>query len=80
LYDELAHIAAPDSAASYQHHAVHAAMKILINSAYGYMDAGSMTLFADQYAADKVTRRRARDSWPGQDGCQALFIMAVLPG
>jgi DNA polymerase elongation subunit (family B) len=32
-------------------------MKILINSAYGYMGAGSMALFADSRAADEVTRR-----------------------
>jgi DNA polymerase elongation subunit (family B) len=32
-------------------------MKILINSAYGYMGAGSMALFADRHAADEVTRR-----------------------
>ena len=32
-------------------------MKILINSAYGYMGAGSMALFADRAAADEVTRR-----------------------
>jgi len=36
---------------------VQAAMKILINSAYGYMGAGSMALFADRHAADEVTRR-----------------------
>lgn len=33
-----------------------AAMKVLINSAYGYMGAGSMALWADRSAADKVTR------------------------
>ncbi|MBK9714719.1 MAG: ribonuclease H-like domain-containing protein [Kouleothrix sp.] len=49
--------APPDSAASHQHHAVQAAMKILINSAYGYMGAGSMALFADRHAADEITRR-----------------------
>jgi DNA polymerase elongation subunit (family B) len=32
-------------------------MKILINSAYGYMGAGAMALFADRHAADEVTRR-----------------------
>jgi len=40
-----------------QHNAVQAAMKILINSAYGYMGAGAMALFADRAAADEVTRR-----------------------
>jgi len=52
-----ARTAPPDSAAAHQHHAVQAAMKILINSAYGYMGAGSMALFADRHAADEVTRR-----------------------
>jgi DNA polymerase elongation subunit (family B) len=52
-----ARTAAPDSAAAHQHHAVQAAMKILVNSAYGYMGAGSMALFADRHAADEVTRR-----------------------
>ena len=32
-------------------------MKIVINSAYGYMGAGTMALFADRRAADEVTRR-----------------------
>jgi DNA polymerase elongation subunit (family B) len=39
------------------HDALQAAMKLLINSAYGYMGAGSMALFADSYAAGEVTRR-----------------------
>ena len=52
-----ARTAAPHSAAAHQHHAVQAAMKILVNSAYGYMGAGSMALFADRPAADEVTRR-----------------------
>ena len=39
------------------HDATQAAMKILINSAYGYMGAGAMALFADSRAADEVTRR-----------------------
>jgi DNA polymerase elongation subunit (family B) len=52
-----ARVAAPDSAAAHQHHAVQAAMKILVNSAYGYMGAGSMALFADRHAADEVTRQ-----------------------
>jgi DNA polymerase elongation subunit (family B) len=34
-----------------------AAMKLLINSAYGYMGAGSIAIFADRRAADEVTRR-----------------------
>jgi DNA polymerase, archaea type len=52
-----ARTAPPASAAAHQHHAVQAAMKILINSAYGYMGAGAMALFADRHAADEVTRR-----------------------
>ncbi len=39
------------------HNATQAAMKILINAAYGYMGAGTMALFADSRAADEVTRR-----------------------
>ena len=39
------------------HHAAQAAMKIVINAAYGYMGAGPMALFADRRAADEVTRR-----------------------
>src|SRR6478672_3444915 len=45
------------SVAAHQHNAVQAAMKILVNSAYGYMGAGVMALFADRPAADEVTRR-----------------------
>jgi DNA polymerase I len=48
--------AVPESAEAHGHYAVQAAMKILINSAYGYMGAGSMALFADRPAADEVTR------------------------
>src|SRR5258706_1827356 len=58
----LAHKAAARTAASgsleaNMHDATQAAMKILINAAYGYMGAGSMALFADMRAADEVTRR-----------------------
>ncbi|GHO87307.1 DNA polymerase domain-containing protein [Dictyobacter formicarum] len=42
---------------SNHHAATQAAMKILINAAYGYMGAGSMALFADGKAAGEVTRR-----------------------
>ena len=44
------------SAAAHQHNALQAAMKIVVNSAYGYMAAGQMALFADRKAADEVTR------------------------
>ncbi|HEV2473044.1 MAG TPA: DNA polymerase domain-containing protein, partial [Chthonomonadales bacterium] len=47
----------PGSLESNMHDATQAAMKILINAAYGYMGAGSMALFADMHAADEVTRR-----------------------
>lgn len=52
-----ARAAATDPAEAHHHHATQAAMKTLINSAYGYMGAGSMALFADRRAADEVTRR-----------------------
>lgn len=45
------------SLAAGQHDAQQAAMKTLINSAYGYLGAGEMALFADRRAADEVTRR-----------------------
>lgn len=45
------------SLAAARHAATQAAMKVLINSAYGYMGAGSMALFADRDAADEITRR-----------------------
>jgi DNA polymerase I len=50
-------IALPDTADARRHDALQAAMKIVINSAYGYMGAGRMALFADRHAADEVTRR-----------------------
>jgi DNA polymerase elongation subunit (family B) len=49
--------AVPGSLEANRHEATQAAMKILINAAYGYMGAGSMALFADMHAADEVTRR-----------------------
>lgn len=55
-HKDAARAAAHDSAEAHTHHAVQAAMKILINSAYGYMGAGAMALFADRRAADAVTR------------------------
>jgi DNA polymerase elongation subunit (family B) len=41
---------------AYQHRALHTAMKIVVNAAYGYLGAGAMALFADRAAADAVTR------------------------
>ena len=52
-----ARTAPPDSVEANHHNATQAAMKILINAAYGYMGAGTMALFADSAAADEVTRR-----------------------
>lgn len=49
--------ATPGSLEANTHDATQAAMKILINAAYGYMGAGPMALFADMRAADEVTRR-----------------------
>jgi DNA polymerase I len=49
--------AGPGSLELGHHEATQAAMKLLINSAYGYMGAGDIALFADRRAADEVTRR-----------------------
>ena len=38
-----------------RHDANQAAMKLIINSAYGYLAAGRMALFADRFAADRIT-------------------------
>jgi DNA polymerase elongation subunit (family B) len=56
-HKQAARLAAPGSLAFGLHDANQAAMKILINSAYGYLGAGSMALFADRRAAGEVTRR-----------------------
>ncbi len=52
-----ARLATPGSVEANTHDATSAAMKILINAAYGYMGAGSMALFADGRAAGEVTKR-----------------------
>lgn len=57
LHKEEARKAIPGSVEANHHHATQAAMKILVNAAYGYMGAGSMALFADGRAAGEVTRR-----------------------
>ncbi|HEX6799338.1 MAG TPA: DNA polymerase domain-containing protein [Ktedonobacterales bacterium] len=49
--------APPDSPARHTDEALSAAMKILVNSAYGYLGATSLTRFADVHAANEVTRR-----------------------
>lgn len=56
-HKEAARTASAGSIEANHHNATQAAMKILINAAYGYMGAGSMALFADSRAADEVTRR-----------------------
>jgi DNA polymerase I len=50
--------AAPGSAERYTHEAISAGMKLVVNSAYGYLAAGGdLTRFADVHAANEVTRR-----------------------
>jgi DNA polymerase elongation subunit (family B) len=49
--------AAAGSAERYAHEAMSAALKIVVNSAYGYLGAGGLTRFADVHAANDVTRR-----------------------
>src|SRR6266852_2240970 len=49
--------APPGSMEADQHEGTQAAMKTMINAAYGYMGATSMALFADLGAANEVTRR-----------------------
>jgi DNA polymerase I len=56
-HKEAARQAPPGSIEANHHAATQAAMKILINAAYGYMGAGKMALFADAQAAAEVTRR-----------------------
>lgn len=54
----LARAAPPGSTERYTHEATSAAMKIVVNSAYGYLAAGGgLTRFADVAAANEVTRR-----------------------
>jgi len=45
------------SAERFGHEAMSAAMKLVVNSAYGYLGAGGLTRFADVHAANEVTRR-----------------------
>jgi DNA polymerase, archaea type len=53
-----ARAATPGSAERHTHEAMSAAMKLVVNSAYGYLAAGgSLTRFADVHAANEVTRR-----------------------
>jgi len=53
-----ARAAAAGSAERFGHEAMSAAMKLVVNSAYGYLAAGGeLTRFADVHAANEVTRR-----------------------
>jgi DNA polymerase elongation subunit (family B) len=53
-----ARAAPPGSAERFAHEAMSAAMKLVVNSAYGYLAAGGdLTRFADVHAANEVTRR-----------------------
>ena len=52
-----ARAAAPGSAERHTEEAMSAALKIVVNSAYGYLAAGGLTRFADVHAANEVTRR-----------------------
>jgi DNA polymerase, archaea type len=50
--------APPDSDERFTQEAISAAMKLVVNSAYGYLAAGEgLTRFADVHAANEVTRR-----------------------
>lgn len=49
--------AEPGSSEQFTQEALSAAMKLVINSAYGYLGAVGLTRFADVHAANEVTRR-----------------------
>ena len=49
--------AEPGSAQRFTEEALSAAMKLVVNSAYGYLGAVGLTRFADVHAANEVTRR-----------------------
>src|SRR5512146_936012 len=52
-----ARTATPGSPERHTHEAMSAALKLIVNSAYGYLAAGGLTRFADVHAANEVTRR-----------------------
>ncbi len=54
---EAAKVAPAGSAERFTHEAMSAAMKLVVNTAYGYLAAGGLTRFADVHAANEVTRR-----------------------
>jgi DNA polymerase I len=56
--------APPGSPERHTDEALSAAMKLLVNSAYGYLGAVGLTRFADVHAANEVTRRGPRDARP----------------
>lgn len=67
--------APPGSDARHENEALSAAMKLVVNSAYGYMAAGEgLTRFADVHAANEVTRR-GRDTL--MQMCRALAERGV---
>lgn len=47
----------PGAPERFTHEALSAAMKLVVNSAYGYLAAGGLTRFSDVHAANEVTRR-----------------------
>jgi DNA polymerase elongation subunit (family B) len=70
-----ARAADPGSAERHSHEAMSAAIKLVVNSAYGYLAAGGgLTRFADVRAANEVTRR-GRDTL--QLICDALRLRGV---
>jgi len=52
-----ARAAEPGSEERFSQEAISAAMKLVVNSAYGYLGAVGLTRFADVHAANEVTRR-----------------------
>lgn len=52
-----ARAAPPRSHERHTHEALSAAMKLVVNSAYGYLGAAGLTRFSDVHAANEVTRR-----------------------
>lgn len=68
--------AAAGTDARHENEALSAAMKLVVNSAYGYLAAGEgLTRFADVHAANEVTRR-GRDTL--MQMCRALAARGVL--
>lgn len=53
----LHHKAAARRGEAGEHDAMQRAMKIVVNSGYGYLGAGKLALFEDQHAADQITAR-----------------------